>query len=448
MNAPSERHLKTGGDPRLLPDYAALREELGKLTHPARPDVDWRRVEQLSLSLFERNGVELQTAVWYTQARLRLLGLPGLNEGLAILAALLAHQWSSLWPQPVHARMEILSSFSQRVQQTLRTLSLRYADLGALYQAEQHLAAIIAVLARLELKHMSQLDALRAQLQQAAARLESEAGDSGALAADAVTAQGDAPPDDARRVYVATAPVSSEESRHGVKTARWKPFIAGMMTMLVAGGGALLGWQVCERPDPLAAQVAASLDAWPQVASGAALSPEHARELAAQSVIELTRQRLGWLSRLPPDRNIRYGGELVRQVDALWPQNPQAQALALFWRQQISAAAMPLQNLDGWQQGMTQLDQLAARLNALDERRGRYLTGSELKTMVFAIRQAFDATPPAEELLRRMAAQREQGAVPEALRVEAESRLNQLLWRYVLLTPETMTPDASGKTMP
>ncbi|EOC0092761.1 VasL domain-containing protein [Cronobacter dublinensis] len=446
MNAPSERHLKTGGDPRLLPDYAALREELGKLTHPARPDVDWRRVEQLSLSLFERNGVELQTAVWYTQARLRLLGLPGLNKGLAILAALLAHQWSSLWPQPVHARMEILSSFSQRVQQTLRTLSLRYADLGALYQAEQHLAAIIAVLARLELKHMSQLDALRAQLQQAAARLESKAGDSGALAADAVTTQGDAPPDDARRVYVATAPALPEVSRHGVKTARWKPFIAGMLTMLVAGGGALLGWQACERPDPLAAQVAASLDAWPQVASSAALAPEHARELTAQSVIELTRQRLGWLSRLPPDRNIRYGGELVRQVDALWPQNPQA--LALFWRQQIRAAAMPLQNLDDWQQGMTQLDQLAARLNALDERRGRYLTGSELKTMVFAIRQAFDATPPAEELLRRMAAQRQQGAVPEALRVEAESRLNQLLWRYVLLTPETMTPDASGKTMP
>ncbi|WP_321572187.1 VasL domain-containing protein, partial [Cronobacter muytjensii] len=97
----------------------------------------------------------------------------------------------------------------------------------------------------------------------------------------------------------------------------------------------------------------------------------------------------------------------------------------------------PLQHLDGWHQGMTQLDQLAARLNALDERRGKYLTGSELKTMVFNIRQAFDAMPPAEELLRRMAAQRQQGAVPEALRVETESRLSQLLYRYVLLTPDT-----------
>jgi type VI secretion system protein VasL len=64
--------LKTGGDPRTLPDYAALRDELSKLTHPARPDVNWQYVEKLCLSLFEQNGVELQTAAWYTLARTHL----------------------------------------------------------------------------------------------------------------------------------------------------------------------------------------------------------------------------------------------------------------------------------------------------------------------------------------------------------------------------------------
>jgi len=53
--------IKTGGDPRTLPDYAALRDELSKLTHPARPDVNWRYAEKRCLSLFEQNGVELQT---------------------------------------------------------------------------------------------------------------------------------------------------------------------------------------------------------------------------------------------------------------------------------------------------------------------------------------------------------------------------------------------------
>lgn len=93
MNDIIPRKIKTGGDPRTLPDYTALRDELSKLTHPARPDVNWRHVEKLCLSLFEQNGVELQTLAWYTLARTQLAGLFGLNEGLAILEALISHQW-------------------------------------------------------------------------------------------------------------------------------------------------------------------------------------------------------------------------------------------------------------------------------------------------------------------------------------------------------------------
>lgn len=61
------RQVRTGGDPRSLPEFMALRDEMSKLTHPARPDVDWAQVEKLSLSLFEINGVELQTCAWYTR---------------------------------------------------------------------------------------------------------------------------------------------------------------------------------------------------------------------------------------------------------------------------------------------------------------------------------------------------------------------------------------------
>ncbi|STV72638.1 type VI secretion system protein VasL [Klebsiella michiganensis] len=40
--------------------------------------------KKLCLSLFEHNGVELQTAAWYTLVRTHLAGLYGMNEGLAI----------------------------------------------------------------------------------------------------------------------------------------------------------------------------------------------------------------------------------------------------------------------------------------------------------------------------------------------------------------------------
>lgn len=138
MSYGTPQRLRPGGDPRALPDYAKLRDELSKLTHPARPDVDWQHVETLCLNLFSQNGMELQTAAWYTLARTRLAGLDGLCEGLAVMDALLSHQWGSLWPQPVHARMEILTSLSQRLQQVVRTLSFSYTDLGKLYQAEKH----------------------------------------------------------------------------------------------------------------------------------------------------------------------------------------------------------------------------------------------------------------------------------------------------------------------
>lgn len=49
--------LKTGSDLRTLSDYAALRDGLGKLAHPARPDVNWRYVEN---SVFPC----LSTTVW------------------------------------------------------------------------------------------------------------------------------------------------------------------------------------------------------------------------------------------------------------------------------------------------------------------------------------------------------------------------------------------------
>lgn len=85
MNDITPYKIKTGSNPGRLPDYAALRDELSKMTHPACPDVDWHYAEKLCLLLFEQNGVESQTVAWYTLARAQLGGVFGMNEGLAIV---------------------------------------------------------------------------------------------------------------------------------------------------------------------------------------------------------------------------------------------------------------------------------------------------------------------------------------------------------------------------
>lgn len=380
MTTFSERYLKTGGDPRTLADYAALRDEMNKLTHPARPDVNWQYAEKLCLSLFEHNGMELQTAAWYTLARVQLAGLYGLNEGLAILDALVSRQWSNLWPQPVHARMDILSALSKRLQQTVRTLTLTYADLSQLYQAEQHLTHIGEVLQRLEPKHLSQTEALRTQLHNAAVRLESagNAGQqdmspafAGALLPAASAGESDpvAVPEVHRQWIFVAQPEPVVKIITPVRP--WKAFVAGMALMLAAGGAALWGWQVFHRPDPLVAQLNASLAPAPEPLTTAQLQTLRQQNLPPETIISRTQQQLERLSRLQPDYAFRQGASLVQQLQTLLPEDPAVRQLAHQWRLQCEAAALPVDALGGWHQGMMQLQQLTNQLNALDAKRGK-----------------------------------------------------------------------------
>ncbi|EBS1324012.1 hypothetical protein D6T51_07675 [Salmonella enterica subsp. enterica serovar Muenchen] len=424
MNDITQRKIKTGGDPRTLPDYAALRDELSKLTHPARPDVNWRYAEKLCLSLFEQNGVELQTAAWYTLARTQLAGLFGLNEGLAILGALISHQWGVLWPQPVHARMEILSSLSQRLQQRMRSLPLNYSDLGQLYRAEQLLTGMGEVLQRLELKHLSQLDALRVLMHNSAVRLENSDNSSGTganlqpgivlpasvmNAATAATGGGTgSPAEDSSDSAVKWVYVAQPEHQANVEVMavipapvkKWKSFTAGMCTMLVITTVAVWGWQFLHRPDPLQTQLAASLAPLPTMLTPAQLDILRQQAPLPKEIIARTQQQLALLDKLPPDWSIAYSRKLIGQVQALWPE--QAKPLIEEWQQQMNVPMLPVDTVNGWHEGMTQLQALAGKLNALDGQKGKYITVSELKSQVFGMLTSFRQTVPVEEQLRQL----------------------------------------------
>ncbi|HBS5676345.1 VasL domain-containing protein [Klebsiella sp. 141240] len=442
MTTHSERHLTTGGDPRTQADYAKLREEMQKLSHPARPDVNWRYAEQLCLSLFDRNGVDLQTAAWYTLARTQLAGLFGLNEGLAILETLITRQWGALWPQPVHARMEIVCGLSKRLQQALRTLTLAYADLSELYQAETHLKALDAALQRLELKHAGQLDVLIALIHNAAVRLENS---DGIARADNSQHAGVTVPGNAiievdesveriKRVYIAPADTTAEMATGcdlPSAVQRWRPFAAGMITMLLLTVATIWGWRVLYSSDQEQVQFAASLAPLPVALSAEQLRSFQPRSPSADKGILQTQQQLARLAELNPDWAIDDGERLVQQALTLWPE--QAQTLSRQWRQQLAAVALPVENLNGWHQGMKQLQQLAQRLDALDEQKGKYLTVSELKSAVFAMTQSFNRTVPVEEQLRQLAEMPQEQAQSSAQQHQAEQHLQQLITRYALL---------------
>lgn len=143
---------------------------------------------------------------------------------------------------------------------------------------------------------------------------------------------------------------------------------------------------------------------------------------------EAVEQRLKQLTLIQPDWALNYGNQLVGQVKELWPQTLLALQISSRWQQQLKESALPPGKMNDWHQGMEQLQQLASRLNGLDEQRGKYMTVSELKTMVFGIQQSFNKTIPVEEQLRQI-----DETPSQALATQTDMHLNQLLNRYVLI---------------
>ncbi|MCZ7837234.1 hypothetical protein LRB92_22830, partial [Atlantibacter hermannii] len=78
----------------------------------------------------------------------------------------------------------------------------------------------------------------------------------------------------------------------------WKPFAAGVLTMLITGSAALWGWQYVNRPDPLTQRLEASLTL-PEPLSAAQVQGITPGTLPAGEGIRRTQQQLARLNSLP-----------------------------------------------------------------------------------------------------------------------------------------------------
>ena len=443
----SEVKLKTGGDPRSLPDYAALRDEISKLTHPARPDVKWRYVETLCLRLYEHNGVELQTASWYTIARMHTTGLSGLNEGLALIVALTRHRWSVMWPLNTHARLEIITGLFNRLQKMLRAMPPDdRGNLPLLYQTETFLKALSDTLARHELKQSSKVALPEAMVKGYITRLENQPVQGEVLSPVTLPAQAlrsDVPDvqehqtlPHSRLVYVVsetkTEPTPSLQKS---PPTFLKPFVTGVCAALLAVCVAIPGWQYLAQPSPAEQQLRALLTPPSDVLSAdqmTQLSRTSSLLNHASEWITLSGQQITRLTQLPPAYNLQCSTQLLQQLRVLFPGNPRVQEMVDNWQKSVRSRALPEEAMAGWNEGMIRLQQLAERLNRLDEQRGRYMTVSELKTEVFGIMQAFNRHIPAEEQLRRYGEVRNQNG-SESQQKLTQDALTELLNRYWFL---------------
>ncbi len=452
--------VNTGGDPRRFAEFTALRGELGKLHHPARPDMDWLRIEQLCLALFRRNGVELQTAVDFTLARTRLAGLNGLCEGIELIAELITHQWAVLWPRHTHARVALLAGLSERLRQIWRTLYVDYDDLALLYRAGRALESICNSLQSLELHHLSKLDAVRQTINNTALRLE-DTGDSPITAEIRPLSGRLKPPpalspaarcDPEPLIYVADSkhPLNPRIQIATSRPPRWKAwqgFVAGISLAALAMGSIMLTRQLST--NSLSHILLATTQPVP-----AALSPHRIDALEQQyspakrgrvksAVIPATAGRLEQLAGISPLWAHHHGDGLLSQARQLWPHSEQINTLETEWHRRRLANAAPEEDLAYFFLAQTRLEQLAQQLSTLEQSKGRYMTVSALKSAVFAIQQPLNRIPPLEELLRQYHGQIQSGREPSPiLHQQIERRFSQLLNRFALMSDSKNSPAA------
>ncbi|BDH45602.1 type VI secretion system protein VasL [Salmonella enterica subsp. enterica serovar Choleraesuis] len=457
------RHIRTGGDPRSFPDFIALRDEMSKQSHPARPDINWNLVETLSLSLFDKNGVGLQSVAWYTLARSQLARCAGMQQGLSILSAMLSHQWVQCWPQNLHARVEILAGLFQRLQKIFRTYSLAYDDRRTLLQLEATLSELSNTLGHQELQQVSQIMPLLHQVHGAIARLENTL--TPELSSADITLSAPAASEDVRagqrpeagltpwvyvikqqpKVDMGLVPEASSQTRAG------RVFIGGMAAAFIVSAMIFSGWYYYNQPSQAAELLNAAIPPLPRTLTPEEISVltayRNKDEMAARWLNQAS-ERLNTLAALPPDWHIRYGQRLVSQANALWPESGEARMLSRQWQQQMALNDIPMNSLNGWHEGMRRLQGLTARLNALDGQKGKYITVSELKSQVFAATQAFNQSVPLEEQLRQISVAPEPKTIAGSQYLLAGQHLQQLIARYSLLSPsQEYVPEKMDKSL-
>ena len=442
--------IVTGSDPRNLPEFSAIREEINKASHPSQPELNWKLVESLALTIFKTNGVDLHTATYYTLARTRTHGLAGFCEGAELLAAMISHEWEKFWPQGGPARTEMLDWFNTRTGNILRQqISFAESDLPLLWRSERALQIICDKLQQVELKRQPRVENLLYFVQNTRKRLEPQPERSAdtqtqtavrtlvyapeSTAPSAMTESVVPPLPDLPEMKVAVRSVaeSTTAENTAISGSTVKGFIAGI-ACTAAVAAALWWWQGY----PMQQQLAQVNDTALGAATVWLVSPEPGSY----------GQRLQQLLNTSPLQPLATGTEMMRTADSRWPESLQQQQATAQWNETLKTRAQSSPQLRGWLQTRQDLHAFA---DLVMQREKEGLTLSYIKNVIWQAERGLGQETPLESLLTQYQDARVQGQNTEAMEKQINERLDGVLSRWLLLKnnamPETATDTKSGK---
>lgn len=435
--------ITTGNDPRDLPEFNAIREEINKASHPSQPELNWKLVESLALTIFKTNGVDLHTATYYTLARTRVQGLAGFCEGTELLAAMINHEWDKFWPQGGSARTEMLDWFNIRTGNILRQqISFVEADLPMLYRTERALQLICDKLQQVELKRQPRVENLLYFVQNTRKRFEPQPRNSvspqttvktlvyapentSSAAADIIPPLPELPQ---MKVEVRGAAAKSAHSGTVKKSSTAKGFIAGI-ACATAVAALLWWWKVY----PIQQQLLKVSDTAQGTATLWLASPD----------LENYERNLQQLLDVSPIQPLETGMQMIRTADSRWPESLQQQQASAIWNETLKNHAQSSPQLRSWLQTRQDLHAFA---DLVMQREKEGLTLSYIKNVIWQAERGLSQETPLESLMTQYQDARMQGQSTDALEKQINERLDGVLSRWLLLKNNVMPKPATNDT--
>ncbi|WP_447840899.1 VasL domain-containing protein [Enterobacter bugandensis] len=443
MNMKAKLNLKAlkinGHDPRFSKAFLLLSSELSHLSGTLPIATDWLMLEDKCFQLFREYGYDLQSGVWFCLISMRLNGWAGLAQSLELLSTAFFHYNQRCWPPlaAVQQRQQLLDWFCANVTTQIYTLEYGPQNNDEMRQVERGIGLLRESAKNQSPRSYDSLKNLHYFLQ---VRCRSVPYPAQKVVPPQVVTHPErlkdkpevvkAKPEAATQptIILPLPPPESAASRP------WLWALSGLaagVTLCVAAAG---GWYFLQQP-PLSEKLTAPLA---QLQHSDKQLEEAWRSAAAQdiqqqkkAILQKVNPIFNWLSEQPTQALIRHGERLSHYLEASFPNNDVSRR----WHRSMQEKLGGIPALDGYINAGKHLDKLEARLLNAERNKSNYITVSELKTMIYQLRQDLQSNGiPAETLLWEIKQQQERGEkINPALLKQTEQRIDALSMAYFLL---------------
>ncbi|MBS3828984.1 VasL domain-containing protein [Proteus mirabilis] len=445
--------LPIGNDPRIFNQFLSIKEELDKRFHPARPDINWQHIHELCISLFNQNGIDLQTASCFTLCNQQISGLEGLSEGLSLIHKVITQNWQNIWPVQTHTRINILSSLSQQLVSGIRGTTFLYKDLALLYRIEEQLKNINNQLQSLEIKHLVRFDYLQNLIVTQIQQLEKPdtldnnfcSPDLSPVLTQSIESSNKIKKNKINNLstknYISSS-ISSQSSniKENEKQTLWRGILIGSIVSSLLFISLFYFWLSGLKDNSnigefsyissIEMQKIPSID--PNI-----INRKNSHSMLTKKQLNTIQQRLDTLVQLSPSWAQTHEIEVINYLNKQYNSNSELLLLTKKWKENLEINAITDKQLNEWANGMAQLDALSQRLDRFDGDPKKYITGSELKSIIFKTKQHFNQAKPLEEELRLLEKKSIENTISDYDYQQVDYHFKQLLNRYALLKSQS-----------